>query len=80
VRPGQQVQVPLYASFLTGSQAYGDALVVRAELYGWNDALERAAVAGELVLRLEMDEALPSAHSDTAPPNFGAIPGEGCPG
>jgi hypothetical protein len=36
VRPGQQVQVPLYASFLTGSQAYGDALVVRAELYGWN--------------------------------------------
>ncbi|HLL04084.1 MAG TPA: glycoside hydrolase family 2 TIM barrel-domain containing protein [Myxococcaceae bacterium] len=36
VRPGQQVQVPLYASFLTGSQAYGDTLVMRAELYGWN--------------------------------------------
>jgi hypothetical protein len=36
VRPGQQVQVPLYASFLTGNQAYGDALVMRAELYGWN--------------------------------------------
>jgi len=36
VSPGQQVQVPLYASFLTGSQAYGDTLVMRAELYGWN--------------------------------------------
>ncbi len=36
VSPGQKVQVPLYASLLTGSQAYGEALVVRTELYGWN--------------------------------------------
>lgn len=35
-RPGQQLQVRLYASFLTGSQAYGSGLVVRTELYGWN--------------------------------------------
>ena len=36
VRPGQQVQVPVYASFLTGSRAYGDRLTLRTELYGWN--------------------------------------------
>jgi hypothetical protein len=36
VQPGQQVRVPLYASFLTGSRAYGDSLTLRAELYGWN--------------------------------------------
>lgn len=36
VRPGQPVDVPLYASFLTGSTAYGDSLRLSAELYGWN--------------------------------------------
>jgi hypothetical protein len=36
VKPGEQVQVPLYASFLTGSEAYGEGLVIRTELYGWN--------------------------------------------
>ena len=36
VRPGAQVDVPIYASFLTGSTAYGDSLIVRAELSGWN--------------------------------------------
>jgi glycosyl hydrolase family 2 len=36
VRPGQQVRVPLYASFLSGSEAYGDSLQLRAQLYGWN--------------------------------------------
>ncbi|MBW3628485.1 MAG: glycoside hydrolase family 2 [Gemmatimonadetes bacterium] len=40
VRPGQQVQVPVYASFLTGTRAFGERLTLRTELYGW-DALGR---------------------------------------
>jgi len=35
-QPGQRLRVPLYASFLTGSHAYGDTLRLRAELFGWN--------------------------------------------
>src|SRR5262249_46487419 len=34
-RPGERVEVPLYASFLTGA-AQGDSLTLRAELSGWN--------------------------------------------
>jgi hypothetical protein len=41
VRPGEKVEVPLYASFLTGSSALGDSLMLRAELYGWNTLGER---------------------------------------
>ncbi|MHB8837536.1 MAG: glycoside hydrolase family 2 protein [Gemmatimonadaceae bacterium] len=41
VAPGQRVDVPLYASFLTGSTAYGDSLTLRAELSGWNTLGER---------------------------------------
>jgi hypothetical protein len=40
-RPGERVVVPLWASFLTGSGAFGDSLVLRAELYGWNTIGER---------------------------------------
>ena len=36
VRPGERVNVPLFASFLTGNTAYGDSLTLRAELVGWN--------------------------------------------
>jgi glycosyl hydrolase family 2 len=36
VRPGAQVDVPIYASFLSGSTAFGDSLTIRAELAGWN--------------------------------------------
>ena len=36
VHPGELVDVPLYASFLTGSTAFGDSLTLRAELHGWN--------------------------------------------
>ncbi len=36
VKPGEHVDVPLYASFLTGSTAFGDSLTMRAELSGWN--------------------------------------------
>jgi galactose mutarotase-like enzyme len=41
VRPGEHVDVPLYASFLTGSLAFGDSLTLRAELSGWNALGER---------------------------------------
>jgi hypothetical protein len=41
VQPGQQVEVPLYASFLTGSTGYGDTLHLEAELYGWTSLGER---------------------------------------
>ncbi len=40
-RPGEHVEVPLYASFLTGSTAFGDSLNLRTELYGWNAIGER---------------------------------------
>jgi hypothetical protein len=40
-KPGETVQVPLYASFLSDSKAYGDSLTLRFELYGWNALGER---------------------------------------
>jgi len=43
VPPRTEVQVPLYASFLTSSKAPGDSLTLRAQLYGW-DALGRKRV------------------------------------
>ncbi len=39
VKPGESVEVPLFASFLT-DRAAGQSLVLRSELYGW-DALGR---------------------------------------
>ena len=36
VRPGEHVDVPLYASFLSGRSAFGDSLILRAELRGWS--------------------------------------------
>jgi len=41
VRPGERIDVPLYASFLTGITTFGDSLTLRAELYGWNALGER---------------------------------------
>lgn len=45
VRAGEAVQVPLYASFLSGSHAYGDSLTLRSELYGWNSLGARKTYA-----------------------------------
>ena len=45
VRPGEKVEVPLYASFLTGGSPFGDSLTLRAELYGWNTLGERRSYA-----------------------------------
>jgi hypothetical protein len=36
VTAGARVEVPLYASFLTGATTFGDSLTLRAELSGWN--------------------------------------------
>lgn len=44
-RPGEVVQVPLYASFLSDSRAYGDSLTLRFELSGWNALGERKTYA-----------------------------------
>jgi len=41
VRAGETVQVPLYASFMSDSRAYGDSLTLHFELYGWNALGER---------------------------------------
>ncbi len=41
VQPGQRVEVPVFASFLTGSTAYGSELVLRTELHGWNSLGQR---------------------------------------
>src|SRR6476646_456312 len=43
--PGELVDIPLYASFLSGSSAFGDSLVLRAEVYGWNTLGERRTFA-----------------------------------
>ncbi len=50
-RPGERVSVPLYASFLTGSTAYGDSLTLRTELSGWT-ALGEHKVWGTAVRRV----------------------------
>jgi hypothetical protein len=46
VRPGQSVEVPLWASFLTDAPVAGDSLVLRTELYGWNTLGERKRWGG----------------------------------
>jgi hypothetical protein len=60
-RPGEQVNVPLYASFLSGSTAYGDSLVLRAELSGWTTLGEHrqfASIVRRVPYRPWMTEAL----------------------
>jgi len=44
-RPGEHIDVPLYASFLTGTTTYGDSLTLRADLSGWNTLGERRSYA-----------------------------------
>ncbi|MCC6929423.1 MAG: hypothetical protein IT359_10575 [Gemmatimonadaceae bacterium] len=43
VPAGARIDVPLYASFLTGAASHGDSLTLRAELSGWNSFGERRA-------------------------------------
>ena len=44
-RPGEKIEVPLYASFLTGNTAVGDSLTLRLELRGWNALGEKRSWA-----------------------------------
>lgn len=61
-RPGERVDVPLHASFLMGSSAFGDSLTLRAVLRGSN-ALGEQKVYGAYTRRVPyrpwMSEALP---------------------
>ena len=62
VKAGETVDVPLWASFLTGSTAFGDGLVLQARLYGW-DTLGRKQTTftgrRAIAYRPWMSEALP---------------------
>jgi hypothetical protein len=61
-RPGERVDVPLHASFLTGSSALGDSLTLRAELRGWNAIGEQRTYATyrtNVPFRPWLSEALP---------------------
>lgn len=61
VRPGQTVQVPLWASFLAGERPAGDSLTLRTELYGWNSLGEKqrySSAARRVPYRPYMSEAL----------------------
>jgi len=63
VQAGETVDVPLWASFLTGSTAFGDALVLRARLDGWNTLGRRLGATftarRPVAYRPWMSEALP---------------------
>jgi Glycosyl hydrolases family 2, TIM barrel domain len=61
-KPGENVSVPLWASFLTGNRTYGDSLVMRTELYGWNAFGERktwSTAVRKVKYHPWMSEALP---------------------
>jgi hypothetical protein len=45
VHPGETVRVPLYASFLSDSRAFGDSLTLHLEMTRWNALGERTIVA-----------------------------------
>jgi hypothetical protein len=60
-RPGQAVQVPLWASFLAGDRMAGDSLTLRTELYGWNALGEKqrySTATRRVAYRPYMSEAL----------------------
>src|SRR2546427_12292489 len=62
-RPGEHIEVPLYASFLTGSTRFGDSLTLRTELYGWDMLGERHmwdSSVTRIPYRPWMSRALPS--------------------
>jgi len=61
--PGEKLSVPLWASFLTDNGTYGDSLVLRTELYGWNALGERktwSTGSKRVKYRPWMSESLPS--------------------
>lgn len=46
-RPGEHIDVPLYASFLSGNAALGDSLTLRTELRAWNGLGEERTYAAQ---------------------------------
>jgi hypothetical protein len=61
LHPGERIDVPLYASFLSGSTAFGDSLTLRAELYGYNTFGERrtySSAVRRVAYRAWMSQAL----------------------
>ena len=61
VRPGQMVQIPLWASFLADARGVGDSLTIRTELYGWNTLGERSSwrtATRKVLVRAWQSEAL----------------------
>ena len=61
VMPGDRIEVPLWASFLTDAKVPGDSLVLRTELYGWNTLGTRQrydSSARRIAYRPWMSEAL----------------------
>lgn len=74
VRPGERVDVPLYASFLSGSTVLGDSLTLRAALRGWNALGEERTYSSHMrrvPYRPWMAESLPPLN--VAMPNEGAV-------
>src|SRR2546428_13793218 len=62
VKAGETVEVPLWASFLTGSTAWGNGLVLQARLQGWNTLGRKQTTfttRRTLAYRSWMSEALP---------------------
>ena len=62
-KPGESIDVSLYASFMSPSRALGDSLFLRHELYGWNSLGERRTFregTRAIGYRPWMSEALPA--------------------
>jgi hypothetical protein len=62
VRIGETVEVPLWASFLTGDRVVGDSLVLHTDVYGWSSLGERQQYERSrrsVAFRPYMSEALP---------------------
>jgi hypothetical protein len=61
VPPGAEVEVPLWASFLTGTDAHGEVFTLRTHLYGWDALGRRVSWSGatqEIPWRPWMSESL----------------------
>ena len=73
-RPGETVQVPLWASYLAGDRLAGDSLTLRTELYGWNSLGEKqrySTASRRVAYRPYMSEAL--APLEVTMPNEPAV-------
>jgi hypothetical protein len=77
VKAGETVEVPLWASFLTGSTAYGDSLVLEARLRSW-DSLGRERTgdhdaAGDSVPSVDVEALAPLSVPMPAEPGVAVL-------